>query len=212
MHAPVALQRVLAAGVTYAAIRRLSRRQAPLPERGPKAAAHLTAVLRFPLDVASALDLGALPASRSHYRYPLSTLHVTVANLDQACVPAPVGVEALRALTFEPVTLRLDGFGCSRDTLFIRCSYGEELAVLRRAVRRAFALPRPFNPVKAAFGQLAFANVLRFDGPGVAPARGQGPEGLVVLDNLDVVRTDRYLSDEATTVLARVPLDRCSAG
>lgn len=206
MHLPVVGQRALAAALSAASTRRLARRTERLPPLGPHAAVHVSAVLRIPTANAARLDLAhALPAARGHYRYPDSSLHITVANLDRAKIGIGAAADRLRTRRLSAPAVRLAGFGCSPDTVFIRCHYGDELARLRRAVREEFGVPRAGRISDVVFQHLAFVNVMRFDGAGVPPPPG-GPIGTVVLGDLEIVRTDRYLSGVGTTLLARVPL------
>jgi hypothetical protein len=191
---------VALAAITWASCRRLRRRRTPLPPIGD--AAHVTTVLRLPSEVVPLLDVGP-----RHHRYPPHTVHVTVANLDESTVDIESAVASLQRRALDPVSISIEGIGCSPDTLFLRCVYGPALAALRAEVRQVFGLGRPSRrAVGALFSQLTFANVVRFDGAGTWPGRGH-TRATVELRALEVVRTDRYLSDAGTTVLARIPLE-----
>lgn len=196
-----ASQRAIAAAAVPLYRRGLARRSAPLPVLGAEAASHLTSVLRLnvelPRDVSKVLVAG--------YRYPTHTIHVTVRNLDRATVPVERAVARLERLLLEPVVLSIEGLGCSPDTLFLRCTHGPELVRLRRAVDAAFGLPTGHGPVGALFSRISFANVVRFDGPGYWPGRSSF-KAIVRIPTMEVVRTDKYLSDEGTTTLAVISL------
>jgi hypothetical protein len=182
----------------------LGTRTEPLPIIGQAARRHLTSVLR--LDISPP----ALDIAERHYRYPAGTVHVTVANLDASRVPAAVGAQRLGAQTLAPVSLHLGGFGCSPDTIFIKVLYDSAFVDLRKAVRRAFELPGgPLNAVRALpYSAMAFANVVRFDVAGERPPRNVTVFGSATIDTMEIVRTDRVLSDEGTDVLARISLGR----
>ena len=57
------------------------------------------------------------------------------------------------------------------------------------------------------YGAITYANVVRFGETGYWPGRGRHRASFVA-DEVEVVRTDRYLSADATSVLAVVPLRR----
>jgi hypothetical protein len=140
----------------------------------------------------------------SHYVYPVHTVHVTVCNLDAATVDVEDGIACLRRMALPAPTLAIGGIGCSPDTLFLRCTFATAFAELRSAVRRAFGVTRS-RPSSWFYSSVAFANVVRFNGPGVWP----GPievGAVVTVVELEVVWTDRFLSDAGTQVLARIPL------
>jgi hypothetical protein len=192
------VQDLLLGAIAWTARPTLSTRRAPLPERGR--ATYRTAVVRLP-----PVDLPPLGLPARHHRYPAGTVHVTVANLDAARAPLDRAVAALGAEPLPPVRFRLAGLATSPDTVFVRCLYDGGFAALRRAVAAAFDLPPRRSPRDIPYRWTAYANVVRFDGPGswVADRR---PSGSVEAGVLEIVRTDRYLSAEATEVLARVPL------
>jgi hypothetical protein len=58
---------------------------------------------------------------------------------------------------------------------------------------------------------MAFANVIRFDGAGERAPRNMSIWGTTTIDTMEIVLTDRVLSDEGTQVLASINL-RGSSG
>lgn len=199
---PAALQRAALAAITWSSRSYLRRRRARLPAIGESV--HVTTVLRFPETLVPALDVAP-----RHYRYPANTVHITVANLDERTVDVEVALATLREQRLPAVTVQVEGLGCSRDTLFLRCIHGPAMTELRAQVRAAFGLVEPPRlTLRAMYSRLTFANVVRFDGAGTWPSRGRwGRDRIsVTLPAMEVVRTDRYLSDAATTLLARVRL------
>jgi hypothetical protein len=53
---------------------------------------------------------------------------------------------------------------------------------------------------------MAFANVVRFDGAGEPRPRNVAIWGTATINTMEIVRTDRVLSDEGTQVLASIDL------
>jgi hypothetical protein len=192
------VQHVALAAMTASSRARSSRRRRPLPPLGTPA--HLTSILRIEHP-----DLPRLALAERHYVYPASTVHVTVANLDAARIDVDRALERLRDDDLEAPQLRIGRLGCSPDTLFLRCTTDDRFERLRRAVRAAFGVEPAAPPATRLFERLAVANVARFDGPGEW-ARVRVRPTLVECRELQIVRTDRYLSDAGTVVVARIPL------
>jgi hypothetical protein len=188
-------QDVLLGTVAALAAPRLVLRRRPLPPRGQPT--YVTTVLRLPSFTLPPLDL-----PERHHRYPPGTIHVTVANVDRARVPIADAVATLRAQPLPVARIALNGLGVSPDTVFVRCVADSGFATLRLAVAEAFGQALPRSPL---YRWTAWANVVRFDGRGTRVAADE-PTGWVEAAVLEVVRTDRYLSDEGTEVLATVPL------
>lgn len=186
--------------LTMVSRRRLSSRTTPLPPLGRQD--HLTAVIRLPLDLTPGIELGG-----AHYLYPPDTVHVTVVNLDRATVEPTVAIARLRSLDLAAPRFIVNGLGCSPDTIFVRCLHDADFAMLRREVDRAFGVERA-GRVPSVMSKLSFANVVRFDGPGECPEHLEDLERRAEFagSRLEIVRTDRYLSEGGTTVLAEVPL------
>jgi hypothetical protein len=177
--------------------RRLRSRTTSLPPIGQTT--HLTAVIRLPPGLVPPVELGG-----SHYVYPSDTVHVTVINLDRATVEPTVAIARLRSRDLVAPTFVVNGLGCSPDTVFLRCVHDATFAELRREVRQAFCVERS-GRFPSVLSRLTFANVIRFDGPGECPER-LDHRGDFVARRLEIVRTDRYLSEGGTTVLAELPL------
>lgn len=196
-------QRAWMALMTWTSRARASRRTAGLPPHGT--ATYYTTIVRLPPEVVPALDVAP-----PDHRYPSEHVHVTVVNLDEATVPMEQALASLRRRDLPAVRLRIEGLGRSPGTLFLRCIHDHSLRRLRAEVRDAFGAPPPPWPERA-FAWLSFANVARFEGSGCWPGRGH-VRADVVIEELELVTTDRFLSAEATTVLARLPLGGPDAG
>jgi hypothetical protein len=203
MYLPAPLQLAAANALSWRAMRSFPRRTEQLPPRGPEAAVHLTSVLRV-----SDLDVPELGISARHYRYSSGELHMTVANLDTATEPLDRAVARLhdRDLDLPAVSVRLCRVTCSPDTLFIHCVVSRTLARLQSSVRDAFGVPPPRSPVSLLTTSLAHVNVARFDGRGERPPQRHLFDMEVTMRQLEIVRTDRYLSGEGTDVLAKIDL------
>jgi hypothetical protein len=185
-------ERALFAGLWLLALTRLARGE-PLPPLGPPAR-HTTLVARLPEELAQRLAAAAarLPPPAATRLYPAQTIHFTVRNLDGLADEAVEAVLATaRARRAFDVTAR--GLGLSPQTVFVQL-FPERGALpgLRRRVM--------------------VANIARFGGR--APRslrRAVGRErrtsfGRFRVERLEFVRTDRYLSDEATIILAEITL------
>jgi hypothetical protein len=177
---------------------------------------YVTTILRLPPELAAGLA-PVLERLREldgrHHFYAPEQLHVTVANLDGLRVPL---AEAERTLAASPpLPLAARGLGLSPSTALLRVEPldGEFLRLRRRL--RALGDPAPgvrAALVRPALGRIAFANVVRFSGA-VEPALLDELARLRRLDlgswtarEIEIVRTDRLLSPDATRVLARIPL------
>jgi hypothetical protein len=102
--------------------------------------------------------VGALPALSSHYRYTPEQLHVTIRNLDGADLNR---LPALLA-SQQPIGLKADALGFTRETLLLRLLATDPN--LRRLRTQIDHLPR-IQPGSRFMRELAFANVLRLNGP-----------------------------------------------
>jgi len=196
-----------------------------LPASGPAAALHVTTVSRLPAEVVAALA-PALDRLRAdgpgHHYYPPGTVHLTVQNLDGLDLDGDPGAAArlaeLRALVgaHAPFRAVVRGLGVSAGTVFaqvlpcdaaLRTLRADLLGFLERhAVARR--RPRP----------LGHANVVRFAGPVTAAFLAELAHqrhrdfGSWTVTEVELVRTDRYLSHEGTTVLARMALGLTGPG
>lgn len=170
----------------------------------------LTSLVRVPPDIAAALGgtLHPLPAGE-HYRYPLSSLHVTVLNLDRLAAagmsPARILAEAQRAVdSCPPLQLTMGGLSLSRWTVYARV-YSPTLPQLRRRLRVALGLP-----AARLRDELAFCNLLRFEGPvhgrvgELVREHRRSRFGTWVVPTVEIVRTDKVFSQEATQTLGTV--------
>ena len=177
----------------------LSRRNTPLPPIGEQA--HLTAVLRL-----GSTFVPEITTMKPHYVYPPETVHVTVADLDRTGVDVAAAIDRLAALPLPAPTFAVEGLGCSPDTLFLRCIHDDRFDQLRLAVEQACELHPSRSPMSWLMRRLSFANVVRFDGPGewqeIRVPRTEASCGI-----LEIVRTDRYLSSQGTTVIQTIPLE-----
>jgi len=189
------------------------------PPSGPAVALHVTTVSRLPAEVVAALA-PALDRLRAdgpgHHYYPPGTVHLTVQNLDGLDLDGDPGAAArlaeLRALVgaHAPFRAVVRGLGVSAGTVFaqvlpcdaaLRTLRADLLGFLERhAVARR--RPRP----------LGHANVVRFAGPVTAAFLAELAHqrhrdfGSWTVTEVELVRTDRYLSHEGTTVLERIGL------
>lgn len=193
-------QRAMSSLVTGVSRTQLARRTEALPAGGPDHAKHLTSVLRVPVE----FDLPT-PLPPGHYRYPPDTVHVTVCNLDLARRSTEDAIERLKVQGLQEVRFFIDGLGCSSDTIYAHCLYDKSFTVLRRAVRAAFDVEPSWSVRRQPYRVMAFANLVRFDGPGVWPGRLKIARWVDVRA-MEIVRTDRYLSGLGTTVIAAVQL------
>lgn len=142
---------------------------------------------------------------RGHYVYPPDTVHVTVTNLDDATSPLDAAIAELTAADLRAPTFTITGLGCSPDTVFLRCIHDGAFALLRAEVRHAFGVAGSPRRAGWVFERLSFANVIRFDGS-ARWTRVPTPRTTVTCTELEIVRTDRFLSERGTTVLARLAL------
>jgi len=198
---PTATQRAGLGLLTATSRRRLSRRRTPLPPVGrPR---YRTAVLRLGLP-----EVRLDGIDDRHYRYPPETVHVTVTNLDASTADPDEAIRRLARVRLRAPELTIDGLGCSPDTLLLRCLHDDRFGELRERVAAAFDLPRSRSPTRWLLDRLAYANVVRFDGAGAWPTGVGGDIGTVICRALEIVHTDLFLSPQATTILARLPLQR----
>jgi len=147
-----------------------------------------------------------MPGLAAHYRYTPAQLHMTVRNLDGAELADVTGL--LSGL--KSIRLNVDGLSFTRSTLLLRLlSPDRRLGELRAALD---ALPGPRRRPRMS-RDLAFANVLRLNGPvsselrrGVRTYRPTSTE--ITLDTLTLLRTNKVGDPSHTRVLSRHPLLR----
>lgn len=182
-------------------------RHEPLPPLGPPAE-HVAVVARLPIAIADVLAEAArgLATPPGSYLYPPATIHFTVRNLDGLADADVAAAAAVAAGTGFDVAAR--GLGLSPATVFVQLfPDGDALRSLRSRLDE-LGPPRRRPP---GLADLAFANVVRFASrPPRRLVRSVGQHrrtefGRWRVEQLELVRTDRYLSDAATVVLARIP-------
>jgi 2'-5' RNA ligase len=191
----------------------------------------LTTVVRVPERVGERIE-AALEEVRDrwpgHAFYPPASMHVTVLNLDPYVAAGAGGevavieraAEVVRRHAGFRVTLR--GLNVSPWTVFAQ-AYGADAPVarMRASLRGAFReqedAPRRDSPLRRAM-PLVLANAVRFMGPvhpdllrALRPWRDR-TFGAFDVREVEVVRTDGFLSREKTDVLravdVRAPLTR----
>jgi 2'-5' RNA ligase len=194
------------------------------PPSGPAAALHLTTVARLPAEVEAALApaVDRLRAGGPAHRwYPPGTVHLTVRNLDGLDLDGDAGAARLAELAalvgaHPPFRAAVRGLGVSAGTVFAQvlpcdATLRALRADLRGFLRRHAVAPRRARPV-------GHANLARFAGPVTAAflaevARQRRRDfGSWTVTEVELVRTDRYLSREGTTVLARMGLGATGTG
>lgn len=154
----------------------------------------------------------SLPGSAGHYVYPPGDLHLTVANLDSAVLR---GAELLRACqqvaaATPPFQVRMHGLGMTAHSVYAQVwDQTGSLWRLRRELAAATG-----GPLSLPRRLLGFVNLVRFLGPDV---RGMHDAvrhlrhlelGSLDVDAIEIVRTDKVLATDATTVLGRLALAR----
>jgi hypothetical protein len=187
----------------------------------------LTTIVRVPEPVAERIERALEPIRArwpDHRHYPPAAMHVTVMNLDPYLAAAD-GRDGLRELTQRvdlliaprpPFRVALRGLGLSPWTVFVR-AYGsdEPLRAMRAALRGGLHerpdAPRRDSPLRRAL-PLVLSNVVRFTGPvDRAMIRSVGrlrreAFGTFEAGEIEVVRTDGFLSPQATEILGRISL------
>jgi 2'-5' RNA ligase len=206
--------------VGYARLRvTAGRRSYDLPPLGIDAANHLTTVVRVPADMTTILTAAQARLKRwdsCHYYYPPTTMHLTISNLDH--ITSGLRDQILTVLEgVRPFDILVRGLSVSPTTVFAQ-ALPEDSAV-QGLRRRLWAMePKPLLPglVSRAMRHLCFINLVRFCGPvsselltEVARLRTLSV-GRFSVTEIELVRTDRFLSDAGTQVLERFSLDASS--
>lgn len=175
-----------------------------------------TSVVRVPNHLGARLREAVLPAGDGdgqHYVYPVGDLHVTLANLDcYRDVPLEQIQEALTDCLSRvgPVTLGLRGLAISRGTVFaqVYVSPISTLSRLRATVHRPLA-PAARGIHKTPVDVVGFCNALRFRHQDISAASAVVNQyrdidfGRFLIDEVEIVRTDKVLSAANTIVLAK---------
>jgi 2'-5' RNA ligase len=196
------------------------------PEPHPTGRGHaqdVTTVVRPPPDLAADL-LGALEPLRAahpgHLWYAPASLHATVLNLNQLALaglepPAIDRIVADVASRHRPIAVELRGLALSPSSILVRCHVdGDALWDLRDDLRRARRLAgtRHGTVGDAVKRRLVHLNVARLAAPADAAlrrdvlARTGEAYGSFTAHVLELVRTDRAATPEATTLYGRYPL------
>lgn len=165
----------------------------------------VTSVLRLPAASADKIHarVRALPDVGRQYVYPAGDLHLTLLNLDGVDESAIAEVCRVIAAT-RPVTVQLSGLHLSAHSVYVRAVDQGWLHQLRRQLIGVTGSAPPW-PLRL----LGFVNVLRWLDPDLGALRNglrRVDFGTVTLDAVEVVRTDRMLSQQGTTLLRRIEL------
>jgi hypothetical protein len=175
-----------------------------------------TSVVRVPERLGRQLRDAVLPAGddrRPHYVYPVSDLHVTIANLDRYHDIPPERME--EALTdclrrMGPITLSIRGLGISRATVFAQAHVTPSSALLhlRTALRQSLAPGDPRGP-RNLVGAVGFCNLVRFQHEDISAARAlvhlnsRTGFGSFPVSEIEIARTNKVFSAANTVVLAK---------
>jgi 2'-5' RNA ligase len=196
-----------------------------LPPSGPDAAAYRPVIIRLRSDIAASITL-ALDRLREHgpqhFYYPPESMHVTIQALGPLLLDGPdsaARLEALRNLvgSYPSFDLTMRGLNVSPGTVFAQViPHGPELGKLRRDVRALQGGDRQLDLASSlgvfARTLLPHANVVRFSGRVTAGFLDELSRsrweyfGRWTVHEVELVRTDRLLSQEGTQVLERMPL------
>jgi hypothetical protein len=209
---------------------RLSRQTHVLPPMG--SAGHFTLIARMP--VVADTQLGQIMAELqraypNYYYYPADTVHVTIRNLDEAARTESDQqslVSKIRGLVedSEPFALKGQGLGVSPSSVFLQLYQEDQgLADLRHKLSIATADSDHHRREGSSmlgelarrylFEKMAFATLIRFSGP-VAPAflaeiagHRETDFGTFLINAFEIVRTDKFLSNTGTEVIARMVVE-----
>jgi 2'-5' RNA ligase len=178
---------------------------------------YVTTVVRLPAEVAeqlAAAGSGLLGARSSHYPYPPQSIHLTVLGLaDGAGLEQDVREIAKR---HPPFGVEVRGLNVSRETVFAELyPVGSGLRELREGLRHLES--REHGPASRWLRRrLAHANLIRFAGraePGLLAGVGRlraARFGRFDVAEIELVQTDKVLSDQGTRTLGRFPLGPAS--
>jgi 2'-5' RNA ligase len=199
----------------------LARLRPPEPQPAGRAHAQdVTTVVRPPIDLAADLLARLEPlrqAHAAHRWYAPASLHVTVLNLNQLALaglepPAIDRLVADVAARHQPFAVELRGLALSPSSILVRCHVtGDALWTLRDDLRRARRLggTRHGTVGDTAKRRLVHLNVARLAGPADAELRRAVLErtseayGSFTAHSVELVRTDRAATPEATTLYGR---------
>lgn len=214
----------------YKALRILSSAQllvlGPRIDTGsPSGPSIVTSVIRVPEDVGRSIHDQLRPfadAHQEHHFYRPSTTHISIAGFAiQQNSDLPLIEDALQeAVTRSAPFIALVGLNLSPSTVLIQAfTPNDSLSSLRSNISRALQREPHLTTRRRPFPSrhVAFANVLRFLGPVRASAllrdvhRWKTHEfGRFDVTQFELVRTDKFLSDDGTELLRAFPLHRPS--
>ncbi len=188
----------------------------------------VTTVIRLPEDVAKSVHAQLRPLAEAHqgqHFYPPSTMHISIAGFaiqEDSDIPLIEGALRETVARSAPFSIDLVGLNLSPSTLFVQAfTPNKSLPSLRSNISRALQRESHLTTRRRPFPSrhVAFANVLRFLGPVKASAlmrdvhRWKTHEfGCFDVRELELVRTDKFLSDEGTELLRAFSLHRSSRG
>jgi len=172
---------------------------------------YLTLVARLPADPVAAVcrDAHAALDGVAAFVYPPHTVHLTVLSLDGLDPEEARRAVLAWAAGRPPVRVATRGVGYSRGSAYLVLDGGRALYEARRALARSLR-PRRRGPA-AIRDRVAVANFARFRAPLMAGAverlrRIAVPRTDLDLGEVELVHTDKLLSDSATRALARIAL------
>jgi len=196
-----------------------------LPPSGPTAANYVTLVARLPDTItarlAPALDDLRRVASSHHY-YAAANIHLTILNLDairRRWRTESDLIHAVRSVVASHSSFEITavGLNVSPETVFTRLLPEDDtLSRLRQNIAALSPTARPWiiDPGQRLRRRIALANAVRFSGVitqsfAVAVSRWREASfGRGVIAELELVRTDRFLSTDGTEIIARMSLGR----
>jgi 2'-5' RNA ligase len=167
----------------------------------------VTCVVRLPAALALPVRqvVRTLPGLERHYVYPASDLHLTVLNVAEGAVLDAVA-EVLHQTA--PFAVRLRGLQQSAHSVYVRAfDDSGQLRALRRRLMEVTGL-RPSWPRR----RLGFVTVVRYLdadiaqlGPAVRELHSR-PFGMLEVTAVELVRTNKVLSADGTSLLTRTVL------
>ena len=184
---------------------------------GPGERRYVTTVVRLPAEIAGELAAAGsmlLGARSPHYPYPPPSIHLTVLGLaDGAGREEDVREIAKRRL---PFGVEVGGLNVSRETVFAELyPVGSGLRELREGLRHVES--HEHGPASRWLRRrLAHANLIRFAGqvePALLAEVGRlraARFGRFDVAEIELVQTDKVLSEQGTRTLGRFPLGPAS--
>jgi hypothetical protein len=178
---------------------------------------YVTTVVRLPVEIAGQLAAAGsslLGARSPHYSYPPPSIHLTVLGLADG-----VGLEEdvhEIAKRHPPFGVEVRGLNVSRETVFAELyPVGSGLRELREGLRHVES--HEHGPASRWLRRrLAHANLVRFAGqvePGLLVEVGRlraARFGRFDVAEIELVQTDKVLSEQGTCTLGRFPLGPAS--